>query len=656
MTYPPAHRLPLVESLHGHEVADPYRWLEDPADPATAAWLAAQDELWQARAAAMPGRDAALALLHELAADEVSAPMWRGEHRFELRRAAGQEHAVLYRDGVALIDPNVLDPTGATVLDAWQPDLEGRQVAFQLSRGGDERSVLYVADTESGQVVDGPVQGCRYSPVAWLPGGRAFYYVRGRQVWLRRLGGTEIRITDEEAGYGLSLGEDGRWLVVSASSEGRQDVRVVDLWGSRTLAVQEGGTERTAAAVGRDGRLYVLTERDAPFGRLCVADPARPDQWSELVGEREGAVLAGFALLERELLVTRLRDGVAELSVHDLGTGELVRHLPLPGAGSIGAVSTRGREAWFTYTDHVTPVTLLHYEEGSLAGPQGAAAREVVTERLEYPSADGTRVPLLVLSRRGDSGPRPAILYGYGGFGVPLTPAYSSYILAWVAAGGVFALAGVRGGGERGSAWHQAGRRELKHNSVADFVAAAEALVAGGWTTPDRLGACGESNGGLLVGAAITRRPELFAAAVCSSAVLDLVRYERFGMGAAWREEYGTADDPVELGWLLGLSPYHRVRQGVAYPATLLTVAEGDTRVDPLHGRKMCAALQHASAGPGPVLLRREWETGHAGGAASRGAGLAADLLAFLATHTGLDLTSPLVVSGGLASGAGRSG
>lgn len=663
MIYPPADRQPVVDVLHGRAVRDPYRWLEDAADPATVAWSAAQDELWQAHAAALPDRDVALARVRELsAAGMVGAPVWRGEHRFHLRRHAAENHPVLYRDGSPLLDPNLLDPSGATVLDAWQPDLEGRLMAVQVSRGGDERSVMYVVDTASGGLVEGPIEGCRYSPVAWLPGGASFYYVRSRAVWLHRVGtpvAEDLQIRKDDASYGLASSADGRWLVVSAAYGSRNDVWLADLRDTgpeRPLlrAVQEEGTPaRTAPHVGRDGRLYLVTDLDAPRGRLCVADPAGPGDWHDLVPEDGEAVLAGYAVLDGPalerplLLVSRLRDAVAELSLHDLATGVRLREIDLPGLGSIGPLGTRPEgchEAWFTYTDHVTPSTVLRFDarDGSLTtwatAPGAVTPPAITTTRLEFRSADGTLVPMVILSRPQDTGPRPAILYGYGGFGLPLSPAYSTYILPWLAAGGVFALAGVRGGGERGQEWHRAGSREHKHNSFDDFTAAAQTLIAQRWTTPDQLGACGESNGGLLVAAAITRRPDLFSAAVCSAPLTDMVRYERSGMGPAWREEYGTACDPAELDWLLSYSPYHLVRSGQRYPATLFTVFAGDTRVDPLHARKMCAAMQRAASGPEPVLLRRESGVGHGERAMSSGIELAADLLAFLAAHTGLRL------------------
>jgi prolyl oligopeptidase len=268
---------------------------------------------------------------------------------------------------------------------------------------------------------------------------------------------------------------------------------------------------------------------------------------------------------------------------------------------------------------------------------------DVVTRQVTYTSGDGTPVRMFVIARADAVGPdgrpvapRPTVLYGYGGFNVSLTPGYSASILAWVEAGGVYAVANLRGGAEEGEAWHRAGMLGNKQNVFDDFHAAAERLIADGWTTPQALAASGGSNGGLLVGAALTQRPDLFAAVVCSAPLLDMVRYEKFGLGATWNVEYGRADVAEEFGWLLGYSPYHHVREGVAYPATLFTVFDGDSRVDPLHARKMCAALQHATAADRPVLIRAEGDVGHGARALSRSVTLAADTLAFTAAWTGL--------------------
>jgi prolyl oligopeptidase len=397
---------------------------------------------------------------------------------------------------------------------------------------------------------------------------------------------------------------------------------------------------------------------------VTAPDTPGVPHWRDLLPHDPEAVLEDFAILDGDgldrplLLTARTRHAVSELAVHDLATGAPVDgdrgRAALPGMGGLGGLVTRpegGHEAWFSYTDHTTPPHVYRYDgrDGSVSlwssPPGGVEVPDVVTRQVTYESKDGTEVRMFVMARAdlldaagGPLRPLPAILYGYGGFNVPLTPAYSATILAWAEAGGVYAVANLRGGSEEGEEWHRAGMLSSKQNVFDDFHAAAERLVADGWTTPDRLAASGGSNGGLLVGAALTQRPELYAAVTCSAPLLDMVRYERFGLGATWNVEYGSAGVAEEFRWLVGYSPYHHVRAGVAYPAVLFTVFDGDTRVDPLHARKMCAALQHATTADGPVLLRREKDVGHGARATSRTVALSADTLAFVARHTGLDL------------------
>ena len=713
--YPVARRDDLVEDLPGHRVPDPYRWLEDAGSAATQEWLGAQDSLWADTEAGLAGRSRMQARLQELmAAGYVSAPAWRGPRQFFMRRLPGQEHGVLLTAATGepervLIDPAALDPAGLTTLDSWQPDKEGRLLAYQLSCGGDEESELRVLDVVSGELVDGPIGRCRYSPVAWLPGGKAFYYVRKlppgqvppgeeqfhRRVYLHTVGTAadeDVLIfgdgRDKTNYYGLSVSRDGRWLVISAAqgTAPRDDVWLADLTASAPgepllQVVQEGVDARTGLHVGRDGRLYVFTDAGAPRGRLAVTDPAHPGpaRWRDLISQDPTAILNDYAILdgpelERPVLVASwTRHAISEITVHDLATGERTGTLALPGPGhaggaarlgTTGGISARpegGHEAWFGYTDNTTPATVYRYDARSgevsrwAQAPGAVEMPDVRTSQVSFASKDGTEVRMLVISASPgdplrfpeDAGdlpdqPRPAILYGYGGFGISMAPAYSASILAWVEAGGVYAIAALRGGGEEGEDWHRAGMREHKQAVFDDFHAAAEALIAGGWTTPGQLGISGGSNGGLLVGAALTQRPELYRAVVCSAPLLDMVRYERFGLGQTWNDEYGTAADPVELGWLLGYSPYHRVRPGTRYPATLFTVFDNDTRVDPVHAWKMCAALQHATSAPypdHPILLRREREVGHGARAVSRTVTLSADTLMFLAAQTGLELS-----------------
>ncbi len=685
-TYPPARRMDLVETLRGHEVADPYRWLEDASSSETREWAAAQEALVRAHLDGLPGRERLRARLTALlAAGSAGTPAWRGDRAFSTRREPGQEHAVLgVREGEGegegraawrpLVDVAALDPSGATTLDAWSPSEDGRLLAFQLSSGGDEESLVRVLDVGTGEVVDGPVDRCRYSPVAWEPGGKSFFYVRRlapeqvpdgeeqfhRRVW-RHTVGTPVESDELVWGegldptnyYGCSVSRDGRWLVVQASAgtAPRDDVWLFDLAapGSAPAEVQVGVDARCAAWVGRDGRLWLLTDRDAPRGRLCVADPERPQEWTELVAEDAEAVLEDVELLDapdgrQVLALLRSRHAVSEVEVD----GVPVR---LPGVGSVSGLSGRregGSQVWLGWTDTTTPPQVHRYDlaTGALALWDDAPGRvdvpQVSAELTTYESRDGTTVRALVLSPTGaPDRPRPTVLYGYGGFGVPLSPGYTASALAWVEAGGVWVVANLRGGSEEGEDWHRAGMREHKQNVFDDFAACADVLVARGWTTPAQLGIYGGSNGGLLVGAALTQRPEAYAAVVCSAPLLDMVRYESFGLGRTWNDEYGTAADPVELGWLLSYSPYHRVVDGARYPAVLFTVFEGDSRVDPLHARKLCAALQAATGSDpatAPVLLRDEKDVGHGARSVSRTVGLAVDLLAFLAAHTGLAL------------------
>lgn len=675
--YPGARRTPIVDRLHGRDVPDPYRWLEDPAAGETKAWLAAQDTRWHEQAAELPGR----AELHDRVAalgdmGMVSEPTWRGARRFFLRRTADQDHPVLYTADEGgtervLVDPHALTTDGTVVLDDWQPDRSGQRLAFQVSRGGDERSLLFVLDVRTSDVLDGPIDRCRYTPVAWLPDGAAFYYVRAtpdgaRQVYLHRVGtpadtDTLIHGGDATAMYGLAISADGRWLTMSRSraTSAGNDLWIADLCAAapeapNLVAVQDGTDAQTVANVGPDGRLYLVTSLDAPRGRLCVADPAHPVPagWRTLIRADDASVLNDFAILDGPdleqalLVVSWTRRATSEVTVHDLITGDRVGEIALPGLGTVGSLSTMdavAHEAWFTYADSVTPMTVYRYdartrETALWARPPGSVVvPDVQTHEVVCTSDDGTQVRVVVLAQAAaTAGPRPTILYGYGGFGIPLTPTYSSFTLAWVEAGGVFATASVRGGGEEGEAWHRAGMLDRKQNVFDDFAAAARTLISQGWTTSAQLGICGESNGGLLVGATITQHPDLAAAAVCSAPLLDMVRYEASGLGASWRGEFGSAADPEQLAWLLDYSPYHRVEPGVDYPAVLLTVFDGDTRVDPLHARKMTAALQWATSGERPVLLRREGDVGHGARAVSRSVALAGDMLAFLAAHTGL--------------------
>jgi prolyl oligopeptidase len=679
MEYPPARRQDVVDLLHGVEVADPYRWLEDASSDETVRWSDAQDALVRSYLDELPGRDALQGRLQELlAAGLVTIPALRGERAFFMRRGAGQEHAVLVvREGDAervLIDPSTLSDDDTTTLDGWVPSIEGDRLAYWLSEGGDEEASLRVMDVASGEVVEGPIDRTRYCPLAWLPGGEEYYYGRRlpadavpegedrfhRRVWRHRVGDDPASDElvfgegrDKTEYHSLDVSLDGRWLLVGASpgTAPRNDLYIADLAGDRVLRpIQEGVDAETSGGVERDGRLWLRTNLGAPRFRIVVADPARPepDAWRDVVPESD-AVLEGFALTDGALVVASTRHAVGRVAVHDRATGAFRAEVELPGLGSVLGVSSRpegGDDAWIGWTDFTTPPRAYRYAvpTGALElwmdAPGEVDTKGVVATQDVYRSKDGTEVRMFVLHREGieRDGQRPTILNGYGGFNIPLTPEYSAAINAWVEQGGVYAIANLRGGSEEGEAWHRAGMREHKQNVFDDFAAAAERLVETGWTSPERLGISGGSNGGLLVGVALTQRPELFAAVVCSAPLLDMVRYERFGLGETWNDEYGRADDPTEFTWLYGYSPYHHVAPGTRYPTVLFTVFESDTRVDPLHARKLCAALQSATVSERPVLLRRERKVGHGARSVRRSVELAVDTQSFMAAQLGLDL------------------
>ena len=695
-TYPDAPRLDHVHQEYATPVPDPYLYLEQADDERTATWAAQQAALFAAERDSWTTTEHWRERITELvSAGGIGAPTFRHERRFFMRREGSQQFAVLCTvdpDGTerVLIDPMDLDASGLTTLDTWQPSKEGDLLAYQLSEGGTEESIVRVMDVTTGETVDGPIDRARYSPIAWLPGGESYYYVRRvdptdlpqgeeqfhRRVYLHRVGTDPV--DDVEifgAGrvitsyYGVSVSMDGRWLTVSSQegTEPRNDLWIADLTTSPLEApdlheVQVGVDANTSLHVGRDGRAYIHTDLDAPRGRLLVADPTTPtaEHWVELVPEDAEAVMEDVAVLDGDeldrplLAVSWTRHTVGEVTLHDLATGERVGSVPLPGVGTLGGLVERpdgGPLMWFVYTDFTTQIHVYCYDartgEVSLySSPPGSVdVPDVVSQQVTYTSKDGTLVRMFLLSRAATPDrPRPTFLYGYGGFGISMTPGFSPTALAWVEAGGVYAVACIRGGGEEGEDWHRAGMLGDKQNVFDDFHAAAEWLEREGWTTRDQLAIHGGSNGGLLVGAALTQRPELYGTVVCAAPLLDMVRYSHEepnrggGLGPTWTVEYGDPQIPEELAWLLAYSPYHNVHPGTDYPATLFMVFDNDTRTVPMHGRKLCAALQHATSGTRPVLIRAGAEVGHGARSLDRAIEEQADMLAFIARWTGLEL------------------
>lgn len=682
--YPPARRLSGTEEVTGVRVHDPYRWLEETQSDETRTWSTEQDAVFRAQRDTWIHRPYFRRQLNRLVSPgSVSTPLWRGRRQFVMRLALGAEYPVLVvidPDGPeqVLLDPARIDPSRKTTLARWRPSWEGDLLAYQLLESSSEKSVLWVVDVLDGRVVDGPLAWSRPSSIAWVAGGEGFYYVnqpdprlaahQGQRIWLHRIGedaSTDVCVFGEGCAPGshfaVSVTADGRWLSVSVTpgTAPRNDLWLADLSccdpRHPNLQVVQRGAETNAQAsveFGRAGRILLRTDREAPNGRICTLDPQAPswETWSELIPEDPEAVLDDCVILDGEelaapiLVVARTRHAITELSLHDADSGARLGEIPLPGIGSVQGMRRRpdgGHEIWLTYTDYTTPPTLYRYDarEGRLSRwegpPEHTRSMDVHARQVVYPAKDDTAVRMVLITPETEpTRPRPTILAAYGGFGLSMRPLYSPLVQAWVRAGGIYVAAHVRGGGEEGAHWHRAGQGADKQNTFDDLHAAADWLVRYGWTNPDKLVLSGASHGGLVVGAALTQHPEAYAGVICSSPLLDMVRYEQFGLGRLWTEEFGTAADPDQLQWLLSYSPYHHVRAGVAYPAVLFTCPDVDPRVDAMHVRKMAAALQYSS--PHPVLVRREADVGHTTGSTSISLELGVDTLAFAASCTGM--------------------
>ncbi|MDQ3138405.1 MAG: prolyl oligopeptidase family serine peptidase [Gemmatimonadota bacterium] len=654
--YPPARTVDATDVLHGEAIPDPYRWLERGDDPETRAWTERQNALTEAYLAGVPARAALRRRLDELLAiGAISVPTPARGRYFYQRRDGRQNQPVLYvRDGVhgpdrVAVDPNALDPAGTTALDWFFPSDDGRLLAYGLSENGSEQSVLHVLDVVRGVDLADRIPRTRAADLAWLPDGSAFYYTRypapgtvadgeehyHRAVYFHALGTDPshdplvYQPALKEYWPGVSLSPDGRWLLLGvARTFDQTDLYLGDRGAGATVpplvAVAEGLSASFDGEIAR-GRLFLRTNLDAPTYRLYEVDPERPERgrWRDLVPPRPDAVLEGVRVVGDRLALSYLERASSRLRLAGLDGG-LRREVALPTLGSLFGVGGEwdGSELLFGFSSYTLPPSIyridLETDEQTLwrrveadVDPERFEVRQVsVTSR------DGTPVSMFLVQPRGlaRTGDAPTYLTAYGGFNISMTPAFSRSLLLWLEHGGVVAIPNIRGGGEYGEAWHQSGMLGRKQNSFDDFIAAAEWLIREGYTRPERLAAAGGSNGGLLMGAALTQRPELFRAVVVQVPLLDMLRYHQFLIARLWIPEYGSADDPEQFAWLRAYSPYHHVRPGTVYPAVLLATAESDTRVDPLHARKMAARLQAATASARPVLLRLEARAGHGAG------------------------------------------
>ncbi len=651
--YPPTPTNDTTDLLHGETIPDPYRWLEDGESPETRAWTERQNALTEAYLAAIPSRETIRRRLDELLAIgalSVPAPV-RGRYFYQ-RRDGRQNQPVLYvRDGVegedrVAIDPNALDPAGTTALDWFYPSDDGRLLAYGLSQDGSEQSVLHLLEVDSGRLLPDRIPRTRSADLAWLPDGSGFYYTRypapdevpegeehyHRALYFHLLGADPagdalvFQPAQKEFWPGVSISPDGRWLLVGvARTFDQTDLYLQDRAAQGPLAPVAVDLPASFDGEVAHGRLFLRTNLDAATYRLYVVDPERPARsaWREIVAPRPDAVLDGIKVAGDRLALSYLERASSRFRLADL-EGAQQWEIELPTLGSLFGIGAEwdGRELFYGFSSYTVPPSVYRIDLGT--GEQSLWRRveaDIDPARFEVrqvsvTSKDGTPVTMFLVHRAGlvRDGNNPTYLTGYGGFNLSMTPAFSRSLLLWLEHGGLVAVPNIRGGGEYGERWHQEGMLGRKQNSFDDFIAAAEWLIGERYTRPERLAAAGGSNGGLLMGAVLTQRPELFRAVVIQVPLLDMLRYHRFLIARLWIPEYGSPDDPEQFAWLRAYSPYHHVREGVAYPAVLLATAESDTRVDPMHARKMTARLQAASSSPRPVLLRLEARAGHGAG------------------------------------------
>jgi prolyl oligopeptidase len=638
----------VVDDYHGTLVADPYRWLEDADRPETERWVAVENALVRAYLDG-PARDAIRGRIAELYDyPRLSVPARHGGRSFYFRNTGLQDQSVLFVRAAGgervLLDPNTLSEDGTTALTLIAPTRDGRLLAYAISRSGSDRQEVLVRDVDTGRDLPDRVLWAKFTGISWTQGNEGFYYTRFPEpgtvppgdenyfgkAYHHRLGRPQEedvlvyeRPEDKELFPAATVTRDGRWLVLSTAkgASGKAEIRVRDLEAPDAAEVPLfTGFEHDVSFVDEvDGRFFFRTDEKAPRGRVVAVDVARGGSPVEVLGEGNDK-LETAAIVNRTLVVHRLRDATSRLLLHDLD-GRFLREIPLPGLGTVAGITGEpdDTEAFIgltTFTEPATPYrwdfaaeTLAPFE----AGPSRPDASASDARQVFFASKDGTRIPMFLVHRKDlvKDGRRPTLLYGYGGFNISLTPSFSPATRVWLERGGVLAVANLRGGGEYGEEWHEAGMLGRKQNVFDDFVAGAEWLVAEGYTSPARLAIQGGSNGGLLVAAAMTQRPELFGAVVCQVPVADMLRYHRFTVGRFWIPEYGSAEDEDQFAILYRYSPLHRVKDGVDYPATLVMTADTDDRVAPGMAKKFAARLQAATLGRRPVLIRVETKAGH---------------------------------------------
>ncbi len=684
IAYPQTRRVDQVDEQFGVKVADPYRWLENDVrtDPEVRAWVDTEVATTNAYLETLPGRDVFKARMKQLLDYErFGVPYKKGGRYFYSHNSGLQNQAVLFvRDSVdgegrVLIDPNGWSKDGATALGEWTPSEDGSKILYTIQDGGTDWRTLKVLDVKTGQVLADTVEWVKFSGLAWAKDGSGFYYSafdapaagqkfqalnENQKVYFHRLGTAQsvdrmIYATPDKPrrGHIAQVTDDGNWLVITTTegTDSRYEVHVLNLAtpGAKPRTVFEGLDYEWSLAGNVGATFYWKTNKDAARLRLVSTDvsagPGLPTI-KQVIAE-DKATLDSAGIIGGILIAEYLVDVKSEVRRFSLA-GEPLGTVPLPGIGAIGGFSgdDKDSETFFAFASFATPTTIYRYDvktgaTSSWASPKVAFnPADYVVEQQFYSSKDGTRVPMFVVHGKDlPKGPAPTLLYAYGGFNVSVPPAFSATRLAWMEQGGVLAVANIRGGGEYGSPWHDGGRLANKQNVFDDFIAAGEYLIAQGTTSKDKLAIQGGSNGGLLVGAVVNQRPDLFAAALPQVGVMDMLRFDRFTAGRYWVDDYGYPSKEADFKVLLAYSPYHNVKAGRDYPAILATTADTDDRVVPGHTFKYAAAIQAADIGTKPHLVRIETRAGHGSGKPTdKVIEEAADLWAFAAKWTGMDV------------------
>jgi prolyl oligopeptidase len=688
LPYPASKKGDVVDDYHGTPIADPYRWMEDLASTQTVAWIGAQNAITNAYLEKLPHREALRKRITELwDYPKVSLPFREAGRLFYRKNSGLQKQSVLYmRRSLSgpprvVIDPNKVSPDGSTALFAFAPSPDGKLLVYSLSEGGADWQTLHVRDLTTMRDLGDNVRWVRFSGVEWTNDGKGFFYSRypeppkgkkleaaltGHALYYHRIGTPQSQdklIYQRKdlptwVTYG-DVSEDGRYLVIflsrGADPRNRLYVKMLgdpvepNIDAPVKPLVEDDDAEYWY--FGNAGTtLFVRTDKDAPNRKVIafdVRDPG-PEKWKTVVPESKNAI-ENMSMTGGRIAVQYLVDVKSEVKLFDLN-GRETETIALPGVGSVFGLSGRfdTPELFYSYTSPLYPTTVFRYDRlAKKSTPFEAAspkfsAEGYETKQLWATSKDGTRIPYFVTARRGLplDGTNPTLLYGYGGFSISLTPSYRPDVPAWLELGGVYVTASMRGGGEYGEAWHRAGMLEKKQNVFDDFIAVAEALVREGYTSPAHLAILGGSNGGLLVGAAMTQRPELFAVALPAVGVLDMLRYDKFTGGALWVSEYGAPGDTAAFRHLRAYSPLHNVRASVCYPATLVTTADHDDRVVPSHSYKYTAALQEAQGCDKPILLRVETMTSHGYRPTDKRIAELADQWAFAVANTGMKVAT----------------